>query len=339
MRIGLAGVGRIGAFHAETLARLPQVDELLIADTDAVRARSVADKIGADKVGVRTAADISELLGSALDGLVIAAATGAHAPLLIAAADAGIPAFCEKPVAPDVEGTLAVLDRVRSTGAAVHVGFQRRFDAGYRNARQALQEGRLGWVHTLRATTLDPAPPPAAYIATSGGMFRDCSVHDFDIIRWVTGREVVRVYATGSNRGAGFFAAADDVDTLAAVLTLDDDSLAVVSATRYNGAGYDVRLEVLGSQDSLSVGVDDRLPLHSAEPGAAQPIAVPYPNFMERFGQAYTDELTAFTELIASGGPSPCTVEDALEAFYVAEACERSRHERRPVDLAEVRRG
>jgi myo-inositol 2-dehydrogenase/D-chiro-inositol 1-dehydrogenase len=185
---------------------------------------------------------------------------------------------------------------------------------------------------------MDPAPPPAAYIATSGGMFRDCSVHDFDIIRWVTGHEVVRVYATGSNRGADFFAAADDVDTLAAVLTLDDDSLAVVSATRYNGAGYDVRLEVLGSRDSLSVGMDDRLPLHSAEPGVRAPAAVAYPNFMERFGQAYIDELTAFTDMVRSGTPSPCTVQDALEAFYVAEACERSRHENRAVELAEVRR-
>jgi myo-inositol 2-dehydrogenase/D-chiro-inositol 1-dehydrogenase len=333
MRIGLAGVGRIGAFHAETLSRLSGVDELVIADADPVRARQVAEKVGA-----RTAADTTELLGSGLDGLVIAAATSVHAPLLEAAIAAGVPAFCEKPVAPDVAGTIAVRDAARAGNAAVQVGFQRRFDAGYRNAREALQQGRLGWVHTLRATTCDPAPPPAAYIAGSGGIFRDCSVHDFDIIRWVTGREIVRVFATGANRGADFFAAADDVATAAAVVTLDDDSLAVVSATRYNGAGYDVRLEVLGSQDSISVGLDERLPLRSAEPGAPKPAGVAYPNFMERFAPAYAAELTDFVNLVATGAPSPCTVEDALEAFYVAEACELSRHEGRPVQVAEVRR-
>jgi len=330
MRIGLAGVGRIGAYHAETLAALDDVQTLIVADADATRARAVAQKVGA-----QTAAGIDELLHSDLDGLVIAAATDAHAPLLTRAIDAGIPAFCEKPVASDIEGTLAVLERAGD--APVQVGFQRRFDTGYRTARQALTDGQLGWVHTVRATTLDPAPPPAAYIAKSGGMFRDCSVHDFDIIRWVTGREIVEVYATGSNRGADFFAAAGDVDTLAAVLTLDDDSLATVSATRYNGAGYDVRLELLGSQDSVAVGLNDRLPLRSAEPGIERPTGVAYPNFMERFAPAYVAELTAFTDLVRTGGPSPCSVADALEAFYVAEACERSRRERRPVPLAEVR--
>jgi myo-inositol 2-dehydrogenase/D-chiro-inositol 1-dehydrogenase len=333
MRIGLAGAGRIGAFHAETLSRLQGVDELVIADADPVRARQVAEKVGAG-----TALDTAALFACGLDGLVIAAATGVHAALLEAAIDAGLPAFCEKPVAPDVAGTIAVRGRARAANAAIQVGFQRRFDAGYRNAREALRQGRLGWVHTLRATTCDPTPPPAAYIAGSGGIFRDCSVHDLDIIRWVTGREIVEVFATGANRGADFFTAADDVDTAAAVLTLDDESLAVVSATRYNGAGYDVRLEVLGSRDSISVGLDDRLPLRSAEPGTPKPAGVAYPNFMERFGPAYAAELTDFVNLVATGAPSPCTVEDALEAFYVAEACELSRHEGRPVQVAQVRR-
>src|SRR4051812_34439603 len=126
MRIGLAGVGRIGAFHAETLSRISGVDELVITDADPVRARQVAEKVGA-----RTAADTTELLGSGLDGLVIAAATSVHAPLLEAAIAAGVPAFCEKPVAPDVAGTIAVRDAARAGNAAVQVGFQRRFDAGY----------------------------------------------------------------------------------------------------------------------------------------------------------------------------------------------------------------
>jgi myo-inositol 2-dehydrogenase / D-chiro-inositol 1-dehydrogenase len=149
---------------------------------------------------------------------------------------------------------------------------------------------------------------------------------------------VREVYAAGANRGADFFRAAGDVDTMAAMLTLTDDSLALVSNGRYNGAGYDVRLEVLGSQDSISVGLDDQVPLRSAEAGVAFPSGTPYPSFMERFGDAYRRELAAFVQLAAEGGPSPCTMQDALEAFYIAEACEMSLAQHRPVRLAEVRR-
>jgi myo-inositol 2-dehydrogenase / D-chiro-inositol 1-dehydrogenase len=333
MRIGLAGVGRIGAFHARILARLPAVDSVVVADANGGRAREIAEQLG-----VENADSPETLLNSGLDALVITAATEAHPDLIVRGAEAGLPVFCEKPVAPDIESTLEVIKRVGGAATAVQVGFQRRFDAGYGNARKAAQSGALGWVHTLRATTLDPAPPAPSYIATSGGLFRDCGVHDFDAIRWVTSRDVAEVYAFGTNRGADFFRAAGDVDTMAAMLTLDDDSLAVVSNTRYNGAGYDVRLEVLGSQDSIGVGLDERLPLRSAEAGTRFPSGGPYPSFMERFADAYRCELEAFVDLAARGGESPCTMQEALEAFYVAEACEVSLARHRPVQVGEVRR-
>jgi myo-inositol 2-dehydrogenase / D-chiro-inositol 1-dehydrogenase len=154
----------------------------------------------------------------------------------------------------------------------------------------------------------------------------------------VTGRGVREVYAIGANRGADFFRAAGDVDTMAAMLTLADDSLALVSNGRYNGMGYDVRLEVLGSQDSISVGLDDRVPLRSAEAGVTFPSGTPYPSFMERFADAYRREMAAFVRLVAEGGHSSCTMQDALEAFYIAEACEMSLARHRPVQVAEVRR-
>jgi len=332
MRVALIGAGRIGGMHAATLRDLPEVESLLIADADAELARSVAAAVGADAAG-----NVEVALKADPDAVVIAAATAAHPELVHLALDAQLPVFCEKPVAPDVLGTREVIAHVVASGAPLHVGFQRRFDAGYRTVREAVRSGRLGWLHTLRACTSDPAPPAASYLPGSGGIFRDCLVHDFDAIRWVTGREVTEVYATGGNKGDPCFLEADDVDTAAAVLTLDDGTLATVTATRYNGAGYDVRLEACGSRGSVAAGLDGRTPLGSAEPGMAPMAGQPYQTFVDRFHDAYVAELRAFTEMAAGRIGSPCTAEEALEALLVAEAAERSRRESRPVRLEEVR--
>lgn len=331
MRIGLAGVGRIGAFHAETLRALDGVDELVVTDLDTQAAKALADHL---QVGF--AASPTELLGSGLDGFVIATATPGHAPLLRQGVEHGIPTFCEKPVAASLDETLELCKVAAATDVPVHVGFQRRFDRGYQRAAQAVADGELGFVHTLRVNTHDQAPPHAAYIPTSGGLFRDCSIHDFDIIRFVTGREVVTVYATGANKGAPFFSEAGDVDTAAAVLTLDDGTLVTLSATRYNGAGHDVRMEVLGSEGTIGVGYDHSLAVTSAEEGAEFPSGPRHWSFMERFLPAYRAELTAFADVARGARPSPCTVADALQAFRTAEACEISRHEGRAVHLDEV---
>lgn len=332
MRIGLIGVGRIGAFHASTLRGLPGVDSLIITDADRERARQVAARFGAE-----TGGSVTELLEGGVDALVIATVTGAHPELIKRGVQAGVPVFCEKPVAPDVEGTLEVIKSTSGSAVPVQIGFQRRFDEGFRAAREAAQSGSLGWLHTIRSTTFDAAPPPAGYIPGSGGIFRDCAVHDFDAIRWVSGREVAGVYATGANRGEDFFRAADDVDTASAMLRMDDGTLAVVSCGQYNDAGYDVRLEVLGSAGSVCAGLDDRMALRSAEPGQSFPAGPPHRDFMGRFGDAYVAELAAFVGVAAGQTASPCTLEDALEAFYVAEACELSRHRRQPVVVEEVR--
>ncbi|MEO7753592.1 MAG: Gfo/Idh/MocA family oxidoreductase [Terracoccus sp.] len=331
MRIGLAGVGRIGAFHAATLAGIGAVDELVLADVAPDLARHVADELGVGWVP-----DVDSLLSAGLDGLVIATATSAHADLLRRTVALGLPTFCEKPVAVTLAETVELAGLAATSETPVQIGFQRRFDRGYRRAAEAVAAGELGFVHTLRANTHDQSPPHAGYIPTSGGIFRDCNVHDFDAIRFVTGREVETVCATGSNKGEPFFAEAGDVDTGAALLTLDDGTIALVSATRYNGQGHDVRLEVLGSAGALGVGLDDTLALRSAEDGVDFPAGPPHASFMQRFLAAYEAELTAFTEVVAGSRPSPCTVDDALEAFRVAEACERSRHERRVVRLEEI---
>ncbi|MET7490574.1 Gfo/Idh/MocA family oxidoreductase [Streptomyces sp. NPDC005538] len=333
MRLGIMGLGRIGAFHAETLSGLDVVDSLVVTDPVPAAGASAAERFGALAVDSPEA-----VLAAGVDGVVIAAATDAHPELIRAAVKAGVPVFCEKPVARGVEASLDVLRAVEGSGVEVHIGYNRRFDAGCVAARQAVLSGELGDLHTVRSTTLDPAPPPAAYVAVSGGIFRDCSVHDFDIVRWVTGREVVEVYATGGNRGVDHIREAGDVDTASSLLTLDDGAIAVVSNSRHNARGHDVRLELHGMKDSIAVGLEDRLPLRSVEPGATFPAGTPHHFFMDRFAAAYRAELTAFTEVVAGTRRSPCTVADAIEASWIAEACTLSLREHRPVRLEEVRK-
>jgi myo-inositol 2-dehydrogenase/D-chiro-inositol 1-dehydrogenase len=328
MRIGLVGVGRIGAFHAATLKELPAVDQVVVADADPGRAELVAKDLG-----LEFAPDVEALLASRPDGFVIAAATSAHAALIEAGIAAGVPTFCEKPVALDLAEPERLVALVEASTVPVHIGFQRRFDVGYQTAREAVRSGELGFVHHIRANTNDAFPPPAEYIRTSGGFFRDCTVHDFDIIRYVTGREVVSVYATGANRGEAFFGEYGDVDSAAALLTLDDGTFVAVSGTRYNGAGHDVRMELHGSLGSLAVGLDSHTALRSAEPGVTFPDGQPHMTFMDRFQPAYVAELTAFTEVVAGTRPVPCTVRDALAAFRIADACELSRHEKLIITL------
>jgi myo-inositol 2-dehydrogenase / D-chiro-inositol 1-dehydrogenase len=332
MRIGIIGLGRIGAFHAETLAGLKPVESLVVTDPFADAARAAAQRFGAE-----TADSPEAMLAAGVDGVVIAAPTDAHPRLILAAVEAGVPVFCEKPVARTMQEGIDVLRAVQGKGAGIQIGYNRRFDAGFAAARAAVMGGELGPLHTVRSTTLDPEPPPPAYVAVSGGIFRDCGVHDFDIIRWVTGREVSEVYATGSNRGAEYIAAAGDADSTAAILTLDDNTLAVVSNSRYNRRGYDVRMELHGFTDSIAVGMEDRLPLRSVEPGAGFPAGIPHRFFMDRFAASYRAELTAFTEVAAGRQPSPCTIADALEAGWIAEACTLSLREHRSVRVEEVR--
>ncbi len=324
MHIGLVGAGRIGTMHARVLAGLPGVGRLTVADAASKLARRVAVEVGAE-----SAPGVEELLDGGIDALVIASSTGSHPGLIMAGADRGLPVFCEKPVAADPASSQGVLDALAANGssggrATVMIGHQRRFDRGYLEARRALQAGDLGWVHSLRAMTCDQSPPLVAYLASSGGLFRDCSVHDFDILRWLTGREIVEVYARGSNRGDPEIGRIGDVDTAVALCTLDDGTLATVAATRYNGAGHDVRLEVQGSRASIAVGLDDSSALRSAEPGVAFPSGHPHASFMQRFAQAYRDEMAAFVDLAAGRGENRCTPEEAVAASVVADAAHAS---------------
>ena len=331
MRLGLIGLGRIGAFHADTLTHLEGVDSLVVTDAVPAVTALVAERFGAE-----VADSPDALIRSGVDGIVIAAATDAHTDLIRAGVDAGIPVFCEKPLSGVVEEAVAIADHVNASEVPVQIGYPRRFDPAYLAARNAVVDGELGWVHTVRSTTLDPAPPPRGYVAVSGGIFRDCSVHDFDTVRWVTGREVVEVYATGSARGADFFAEFGDVATAQTQLTFDDGATGVVSNARYHASGHDVRLELHGTADSVAAGWSDNTPLRNLEPGSSWPTGKPWTFFMDRLAEAFVAELTAFTDVVAGRRPSPCTVDDALAVTWMAEAATLSLQQHRPVQIAEV---
>ena len=332
MRLGLIGLGRIGAFHANTLVGIPAIDSLVVTDIDRSKTQHVVDRVGVE--GVDT---LKDLFSAGVDGVIIAASTDAHTELILATVQAGLPTMCEKPVAPNGAEGAELLRRLDGSDVPVQIGFQRRYDSAIAAARAAVESGELGWINTIRSTTLDPEPPTPEYVAVSGGIFRDCGVHDFDIIRWVTGQEAVEVYATGTNHGADFFRQYGDVDTSAAIVTFADGALGVVSNTRYNARGYDVRLEVHGSKDSVAAGVDDKWPMRSLEPGVSFPSGEPHRFFMDRFLPAFRAEFETFIDVVAEKRSSPCTVADGLEADWIAEACAKSMKEHRPVRIEEVR--
>jgi myo-inositol 2-dehydrogenase / D-chiro-inositol 1-dehydrogenase len=330
MKVALLGTGRIGRLHARLLTATPGVDELLIADVLPERAAEAAAEVDG-----RAVATIEAALDEA-DAVVIAAATTAHAGLIRASADRGLPTFCEKPLAEDITATIEIAHHIASTGIPFQLGFQRRFDAGYGEAHRMIESGELGTLYNFHLAGHDPEPPHEGYIPQSGGLFRDFSIHDFDVIRWMTGREVVEVYADGEVRGFPMFAKYNDVDTAVATLRMDDGSLGVLTVARHDPLGYDIRAELYGSKDSISVGLGPRTPIRSVEPGVPPQAGPAWPHFLDRFSAAYSAEFVAFLRVARGEAPSPCTANDGVQALRIAEAATQSLHEHRPVRVEEI---
>lgn len=303
MKVALLGAGTMGSFHAATLRAHSAVQELRIYDEDPSRA---------------TVASIEEALEGADAALVVTPAA-THADLIRTCVDRGLPTFCEKPIAVDLETTLDVVKHVESARGVVQMGFQRRFDAAFGEARTRIRDGSLGRVHAFAMATFDRTPPPPVYIPTSGGLFKDMHIHDFDSIRWLFGQEAVEVTASGSVLIDGLFGEAGDVDTSSLSVRLADGTLGSLVGARANAAGYIARLDVYGAAGMHSVR-EDR----------------PYRDFLDRYPDAYRAELAHFLRVAAGEAEVACTVRDGLEALRLAEAAGRSRREARTVRLAEV---
>jgi myo-inositol 2-dehydrogenase/D-chiro-inositol 1-dehydrogenase len=327
MRMGVVGLGRIGGMHAANVAATEGVDEVLLYSEPADQAAKVVAELGGR---ARAMGSLGELLAEA-DGVVIATPTPTHPELVRAAVAAGVPVMCEKPLAMD-RATLVEVAREVEGGVPVMVAFPRRYDPAHQELRRRVAAGEAGRVHHLRAAGHDRVPPPPAFVPTSGGIWRDLLIHDFDVMPWIAGERVVEVFATGSVLVDPVYAESGDADTAVAVLRFASGALGVVTGARKNGQGYDFRLEVCGSRATLAAGVDARTPVVSLEPGV-EPPADPYQGFADRYGHAYRAEVAHLVRLVRgeTGNLSPPL--DGLHALEIAEACERSVATRGPVRI------
>lgn len=329
MRIGVAGVGRIGTMHAGNLASLDAVDEVVLFDPVPGRAAQVAAGIGASAVD-----DLDALL-AASDGVLIATPTTTHPETIRQALAARVPALCEKPIASDYAEMSALVDDIEASGVEVLVGFQRRFDPAIAELYRRIRAGEVGKLYLVRATGNDAEPPDFGYLPASGGIFRDLLIHDLDAVPWLVGEPVVEVYASGSVLVDQAFADADDVDNAVVTLKFASGAHAVLVGGRHDPLGYDHRIEVLGSKDSLAVGVDPRTPLTSLEPGGPVVSVDAYPGFPERFHRAYLNEMAVFVDVVAGKVANPSPARDSLTSLRLALACDESRRSGTPVKIAQ----
>jgi myo-inositol 2-dehydrogenase/D-chiro-inositol 1-dehydrogenase len=329
VRVGLIGAGRIGAIHADILRRHHDVSDIVVTDAFPAQAEQVAASCRGESVSS------SQELLECVDAVVICTPADMHVDLIEAAVYAGVPALCEKPLAMNLADADRALAVVSKGEVAVQVGFNRRFDTGYRRARDLVANGGLGEVTLVIGQHHDHELPSKEYVSRSGGEFIDQLIHDFDILRFVTGREVVRVHAAGATKAFGWFEELDDYAQTVVTLWLDDGTLALLCGSRQDPVGYDVRMEVFGTKDSVAVGLDERTPLRSLETGVAQP-EEPYTEWIPRFGETYAREIDAFLDMVGNGGPNMCSVMDARAALAIAEACTISAREERIVRMEEL---
>ncbi|HVL97354.1 MAG TPA: inositol 2-dehydrogenase [Solirubrobacteraceae bacterium] len=332
LRVAVIGAGRIGTLHAELLAH-GIAGAALAAIHDL---RPAAAKAAAARLGVPAASSVDALLADpGVDAVAICSSTDTHADLIVRAAEAGKAVFCEKPVSLDLETMDRALDAVAAAGVAFQIGFNRRFDAAHASVRLAVQSGEIGTPHLVRITSRDPAPPPREYLAGSGGMFLDMSIHDFDMARYVTGSEVVEVFARGAARVDPAIAEFGDIDTALITLVHEDGCLTVIDNSRCAVYGYDQRVEAFGSG---GVATSDNPLVHTGlvrKRSGTRTAELPT-FFLDRYLASYRAEWEGFVCALRAGQAPPVGPEDARAPLVIGLAAGRSLHEERAVPVAEI---
>ncbi len=329
--VGLIGAGRIGRLHAELLAR--RVPGAAVGAVYDVHQPFAAD-VGAD-LDVPVAGTVEEVLDGDVEAVAICSSADTHVELMVAAAEAGKAIFCEKPVSLDLAELDRGLQAVRRAGVPFQIGFNRRFDPAHASVAAAVAAGRVGDPHLVRISSRDPQPPPLEYVRTSGGLFLDMMIHDFDMARFVTGSEVVEVFARGAVRVAPDFAGVGDVDTALVTLVHANGCLTAIDNSRRAAYGFDQRVEVFGS---LGMAASENPYAHTGvvttAAGAQRP---PLPHFfLERYMASYEREWEAFIEALRRGTTPPVDLDDARAPLVIGLAAWESLHEGRPIRLEEM---
>jgi inositol 2-dehydrogenase len=333
LNVGLVGVGRLGKVYARDLAgRVADTRLAAVADVNADAAAAVATEFEVP----RSYGDPRELLADrGVDAVVIASPTHTHKEIVIAAAEARKPTFCEKPLALSLAECAAMAEAVRRSGTFFQMGFMRRFDPGYAAAKAQIDEGRIGRPVVFKATSRDPFRPSLEYAnpASSGGILVDMGIHDFDLARWFMGN-VKTVSAIGGVLAYPEMATVGDIDNAIATLVFDDGRLGVVDLTRNGFYGYDIVTELLGTAGTLRIGYLRETPVLTMTKNSVTHDTVPY--FMERFERAYTLQLENFAKNVRDGREPPVTMEDGIEALRVALAATEAYRRGQAVEVQEI---
>jgi myo-inositol 2-dehydrogenase / D-chiro-inositol 1-dehydrogenase len=319
VRLGVIGCGRIGRVHADSIDVHSRAQLARVFDPFENSAREVGERFGAE-----SGTDVDAIIGDpSIDAVVVASPTPTHVDLLTRAVQAGKAVLCEKPIDLDLARVDACRAEIGGLADRVMVGFNRRFDPSFRNIRARVEAGEVGPLEQLTIISRDPAPPPAAYVATSGGLFRDMTIHDFDMARYFLG-EVVEVTATGANLISGEIADAGDIDGAVVVLRGANGALCSITNSRRCAFGYDQRLEAFGERGMLTAA--NQLPTSVRFSGATHTeVAAPYFNFfLDRYTPAYRAEMDHFVTSIENGTvPSPGFA-DGRAALVLADAANES---------------
>jgi myo-inositol 2-dehydrogenase / D-chiro-inositol 1-dehydrogenase len=333
LKLGVIGTGRIGKVHIATLVQsVPQAEVVAIADIDMQSANETARIYGIASVFSNYMEVISH---PEIEAIVICSPTDTHARIIIDTAEAGKHIFCEKPVDLSLEVIKGAIDAANKAGVKLMVGFNRRFDPNFSKIKQLVTDGKIGEPHILKITSRDPAPPPAKYSAVSGGMFMDMTIHDFDMARYITGSEVTEVFAKASVLVDPEIGRAGDVDTAIIILTFADGAIGVIDNSRKAVYGYDQRVEIFGSKGMVCA--DNNYPEnHRYFSGDGVHSSLPLNFFMDRYLEAYANEMKIFCDAVVNNLPLPVSGYDGLMSVVIAIAAKKSYIENRPVKLSEI---
>lgn len=333
LQIGIVGAGRIGQVHAQTVAfRLPEAEVVAIADTDRGAALALAARCNIPHVTESAAALIEDLR---VEAVLICSPTGTHADLIEQTARAGKHIFCEKPIAHSLQKIDRALAAVRAAGVQLQIGFNRRFDANFARVRHAIASGEIGTPRMLHIVSRDPAPPSLEYIRTSGGIFMDMTIHDFDMARFLIGDEVEEIYATGGAMVDEAIGRANDLDTALTVLRFRNGVIGAIDNCRQAAYGYDQRVEVLGSKGKIAT---QNCYANQVEISSGDSVYrdLPLNFFMDRYAESFAAELHSFVTAIREGHPTAVTGNDGRIPVVMALAARKSYEEHRPIRLDEV---